>query len=150
MATESKVNRTDDPSTGDDFATYDKASGAKTQAMNLDPEVAASQLSWVTTGNAAVSVLSVSSAAGGVFKADVIMEPSVTDNRWLMVFDSSSAPANAAVPILRARIAGGFASIDLSVYGRPVANGVAVAISTTVNQLTLPASGEGYFQVGYV
>lgn len=149
-ATEATVNRVDDPSTGDDFATYQKGSGALTQGVNQDPEVGGTLLSWDSTGASAETNRVPSASPGSLFKCDVMIDTSITDPRWLMVFDKATAAVNTDVPILRARVSGGFASIDLGLYGIECASGIAVAVSTTIGTLTLPGAGEAYFQVGYV
>jgi len=152
-ASPTTVNRTDDPTSGDDFKVYEDTNtpARLVQAVANDPEVSGMVLSWAqTAGAAAVTAASISTTAGAAFKVDVVVLESVTAARWLMVFDLGAAPTGGEDPILRARISGGFASIDLGLYGREVTAGVAVAISTAPGLLALPGSGEGFFQVGYV
>lgn len=147
------VNRTDDPSSGDDFKVYEDTNtpARLVQAVANDPDVGGRLLSWHTTpGAAAVEAVSVKATGGVVFKVDVVLLDSVVASRWLMVFDLAAAPGAGADPILRARIGGGLASIDLGLYGRETTNGIGVAISTTPGLLSLPGSGEGFFQVGYL
>lgn len=149
-ATPTTVTRTDDPS-GDDFATYDKDAGAKVQAVALDAEVQGEILSWDVSSASAETNRVSKASEGRVFSAAAVLDPSVLSDRYLMVFNKATAPANNDVPILRALLpAGGQASIDLGVYGLAVPDGIAVAVSTTANLLTLPGSGEAYFQVSYV
>lgn len=152
-ATPSAVNRTDHPTSGDDFKVYPDSNPTPrlVQAIVNDPDVGGRLLSWATTpGAAATKFLVASTAAGAIFKVDVIMDPTVVGDRYLLVIDKATAPVNTDDPIIRARISGGFASIDLGLYGHEVTSGVSVAISTTPGLLTLPGANEGYFQVGYV
>lgn len=152
-ASPTTVNRTDDPSSGDDFKVYEDTNTPAriVQAVANDPDVSGRLLTWsVTPGGNATSSVAIKTAAGIVFKIDVIMDPTVVDDRWLMVFDQISVPKNNDDPALRARISGGFASVDLGLYGRELLTGLSVAVSSTPGLLTLPAGAEGYFQVGYV
>lgn len=150
MSTESDVLRTDDPAGGDTFATRDKASGAKTQGVHLDPEVMGDILSHSSTGGAAENTREPKSSAGRIFRASVILDPSVPSDRYLMVFDKAAAPVNTDIPVRRRLVpAGGEAGIDLGSYGHELTTGIAVAISTTHDTLTLPAGAEGFFTVGY-
>lgn len=146
------VIRTNDPTGGDQFKVYDDTSTAplKVQAVANDPDVMGRVLSWYSSAASAEETASVSGNPGAVFKADVVLDSSVTADRWLMVFDVVGAPPVGATPILRARVSGGFASIELGIYGREVAAGVSVALSTTPGTLTLPGAGEGYFQVAFI
>lgn len=148
-ATPSTVTRTDDP-VGDTFATFDKDDGSKAQSVVIDPEVQGETVLWAQTGNAAAEQASIKAAPGRFFSAAVVLDPTVVSDRYLMVFNKASAPVNNDVPVLRALVpAGGAASIDLGIYGRDMLTGIAVAISTTPEDLTLPGSGEGFFQVSY-
>lgn len=148
-ATPTTVVRTDDPS-GDDFATYDKDSGAKVQAVALDPEVQGETVSWAETGNTAAETLVAKASAGRLFSAAVVLDPGVAAARYLMVFNKATTPTAGDVPVLRALVpAGGQASIDLGIYGRDMLTGISVALSTSVSVLALPGSGEGFFQVSY-
>lgn len=147
------VNRTDDPSSGNDFKVYNDTNtpARMVQGVANDPDIGGRLLSWAATpGAAAVEAVSISTTAGAAFKVDVVLLEAVTEARWLMVFDLATVPGAGADPILRARIGGGFASIDLGLYGREVTAGIGVAISTAPGLLALPGSGEGYFQVGYI
>jgi hypothetical protein len=148
MSTESDVIRTDDPAGGDIFATRDKASGAKTQGMHLDPEVQGDLLSSYETGGTAEKVAAdIASGAGRLFRADVILLDTVTADRYLHVFDALTATG---LPVRRAFIpAGGQASLDLGVYGRVFSTGITLAISSTLVTYTAVAGNEGVFQAAY-
>jgi hypothetical protein len=63
---------------------------------------------------------------------------------WFQVFDKASAPANNDVPVYAAKLpAGGECEIDLTpTNGIACTSGIAIAISSTAGQLTLPASAD--------
>jgi hypothetical protein len=63
---------------------------------------------------------------------------------FLQVFDSATAPVNAAVPIYQERLpASGEAKIDLSdVNGWPCVTGISIAISSTAGVLTLAVAAD--------
>jgi len=145
----STVNRTDDPAVGDDFVTYDRADGAKTQGVHLDPEVQGELLSWASTAGTGENTHVAKASAGRAFKADVIsVNASPT---FLMVFNKATAPVNSDVPVLRAYVpANGSGSIDLGNYGYLLSAGISVALSTTAGVLTLAAANDGFFQVAYL
>jgi hypothetical protein len=149
MATDSSVTRALDAS-GDEIKSYTDAAGNEVQGMALDAEVNGEMLSWASTAGVAAETAVAKASAGRFFSCDVVLTTPFPTDRWLMIFDKGSAPINADVPVFRARVGGGWASIDLGVYGRVLASGVAVAISTTVDTLTLPGGGEAFFQVGYL
>ena len=146
--TPNSVVRTND-SSGDNFKVWDTPE-FKVQAVASDPTVTGSVLSWVQTAGAAQNQLQVKASAGAVFSAEVVVSAAVVDPRWLMVFDTNAAVVLGAVPVLRKRLVGGEASIPLAAYGRNMTTGIYVAISSTVNTLTLPGGAEGYFQVSYI
>lgn len=149
-ATPSEVTRTDDAS-GDTFATFDNDAGRKVQGVAIDVEVQGELLAWANTGAAAENTNIAKGTPGRVFVAEVVLDPSVVVDRYLMVFNKASAPVNTDIPVFRALVpAGGQAGIDRGLLGRELTLGVSVAISTTAGVLTLPAVAEGFFTVGYL
>jgi hypothetical protein len=151
-ATESDVTRATD-ATGTPIKTFDddEVTPRKVQAVALDPEIHGDLLDWKQTAGTAENTNVAKASAGRFFRARVILDAAVAANRWLMVFDKATAPVNTDVPVLRAWLGNGTldGEIDLGLYGRAMANGVSVALSTTVATLTLPGGSEAYFQVGY-
>lgn len=148
MSTDAVVNRTDDPSSGQNFNVRVRASdGSRTQGMHLDPEVMGDVLSWFATAGALVE--NHNDIGGGpcrLFKVDVVLD-SAAPLYYLHVFDALTPTG---VPVLRAVIpAGGAASIDLGVYGREMTTGLTVALSTTLETYTSPGSNDAVFQVAY-
>lgn len=146
------VNRTDDPSSGDDFKVYEDINtpARLVQAVAEDPDVSGRVLTWATTGGTAVEAVNIKATSGVVFRVDVALTTPFPTDRWLMVFNIATAPTASAVPVLRKRVTNGEASIDLGKLGMELAAGIGVAVSTTVGVLTLPGGGEAYFQVGYI
>jgi len=145
----STVNRSDDPAAGDDFVTYDRADGSKTQGMHLDPEVQGELLSWYATGATGENQAVAKATPGRLFKADVLN--ATAGALYLMVFDKATAPVNTDVPVLRAYVpANGAGTIDLGEWGILLAAGVAVALSSTIGDLTLAGANDGFFQAAYL
>jgi len=149
MSTEDTVNRSDDPASGQDFAVRVKASGARTQGMHLDPEVQGDLLSWYATAGTGENQAVPKATPGRLFKADVIN--ATAGALYLMAFDKATAPVNTDVPVLRAYVpASGAGTIDLGNFGINLAAGVAVALSTTADTLTLAGANDGFFQAAYL
>ena len=145
----STVQRTDDPSTGDPFATYDKADGSKTQAMHLDPEVQGELLTWAATAGTGENLLVAKATPGVLFRVSVLN--ATAGVLYLMVFDSAIAPINTDVPVLRKHVPASLeAELDLGNFGIALGSGVAVALSTTQGELTLAGATAGFFQVAYL
>jgi hypothetical protein len=149
MSTETTVIRFDDTS-GDTFAVRDKASGAKSQGMHLDPEIHGDILSqYVST---AVENVAVAKATPGrALHVDVSL-PGVAADRWLLLIDKATAPI-ATDPAVRQRLLPSgtvYGTLDFpATFGQELAAGVAVAISTTPGVLTLPGGSEAWFTVDY-
>ena len=145
----STVNRTDDPTAGDDFATYDKADGSKTQGMHLDPEVQGEVMLWDATGGTGENLRVVKATPGKLFSAYVLN--ATAGALYLMVFDKATAPINMDVPVLRRLVPlSGEGLIDLGSFGIDLAAGVSVALSSTQATLTLAGANDGFFQVSYI
>lgn len=148
MSTEDFVNRTDDPSAGQDFDVRVKDStGARTQGMHLDPEVMGDILTAGATGTTAAIQESAKASEGRLFRAEVILiAAGAAGDRWLLVVDKATAAANTDPPKIRGpKLAGDFASIDLGAYGVKFDDGIQIVLSSTPNEVTL-APAEGFFQ----
>lgn len=148
-ATVNNVTRTED-TTGDEIAAFEKDDLSRVQAFAPDPEVCGESLDRKASDGTAVTNLPIKASAGRLFQADVVVLDTVTDPRWLMVLDQTAAPSGGETPIWRARLGGGFASIDFGLYGILCATGIVLTLSSTPGTVTLPGSGEGYFQAGYL
>ncbi len=150
-ATPTEVLREDDLS-GTGIAAFTNDAGRAVQSMALSPEVQGELLSWAATGSVAVENIVAKASAGRLFSVGVILLSSVGVDRYLHVFDNTSAPSLNDTPVLRAFIpAGSQVVLELqAIYGREFANGIVCAISTTLPQYTSPGGNEGFFQVGYV
>jgi len=105
----------------------------------------------LTPGSAEVSAI-ISASPTTLLELRVFLDPTVLVDRWVMLFDASSLPADTAVPLWRAFIRGG-SSISESWGGAltelpgldfPSA-GIVAAISSTPNTLTVTGA-EAYFQ----
>lgn len=151
-ASPTTVNRTDDPTSGDDFKVYEDTNtpARLVQAITEDPDVSGRVLSWSATDGTAVEQKVIKATPGVIFRVDVVLTTPFPIDRWLMVFNKKTAPQSNDVPVLRARVTNGTTSIDLGKYGMELTIGISVAVSTAVDVLTLPGGGEAYFQVGYV
>jgi len=154
-APKSSVTRTVD-TTGDEIKSFQDGltvPGAReVQGMALDPEIQGCLLTNGVTNGTAVDQETVTATAGALlFRADAILtDPAPSGDRWLMVFDKAGAAINTDLPILRSpKLVGGFASIDLGVYGIQATLGLVVALSTTPDALTLSTVGDGFFQYAY-
>lgn len=149
MTTDSTVDRLNDDASGDDFATRDKASGAKTQGMHLDPEVQGDLLTWYATVGTGENQKTVKATPGRLFSAYVLN--ATAGVLYLMVFDKGTDPVNTDIPVLRRLVpASGEGLIDLGNFGIDLSVGVAVALSTTRDTLTLAGANDGFFQVSYL
>lgn len=128
---------------------FSDAGSRVVQAVVIDPEVGAGVLTrFVTAGVGVVAVL-VSASARRVVQVDVNTAVAAPANTWLMVFDKATDPVVTDVPILRARVGGGFASIDLGNFGHELTLGLGVALSTTPGTLTLAGANDAFFQGGW-
>jgi hypothetical protein len=149
VATASSVTRDIDDS-GDEIKSFADASAREVQGMALDPEIQGDLLTWFTTDASAVDSKLIVAGTPKLFKVDVILDATVVADRWLMIVDKATAAVNNDLPVLRARVAGGFASIDLGVWGLPLALGLAVCVSTTPADVQLPGgAGDGFYQGAY-
>lgn len=134
---------------GDEIAAFQAADGARVQAVVIHPGVAGQLLDRsVTAGDAPEEQRAVAASPRRVFHVDVLLATPFPEDRWLMVFNAAAAVEDGANPVWRARIEGGWASMDFGVFGLSCPAGVQVAISTTPGLLTLPGAAEGFFQVG--
>jgi len=71
------------------------------------------------------------------------------NDRWIQVFNSTTVPSNTAVPFESIKVlAGQNFSLDIP-EGRAFATGIAVAVSTTGDELTKDASGLFFFVARY-
>lgn len=102
--------------------------------------------------NAAKANVLVIKAEGG-YLYDV---HTITDSgsaRFVMVFDKATAPENGDAPCCREYISAGQKSLPIHFEedGRPMrfAKGISLALSTTIDTLTLPDDAEGWFDAGY-
>lgn len=149
-ATPSTVTRTDDV-TGDAFQTYENAAGNVVQAMALSPEVQGELLTWTNTAGTAATSLVASANPVRIFRAEVCLEPQMMSPRYLQLHNAIATPSNGAVPEFRAFVAAGqSAVIDLGVFGYLFSTGCTAVLSLSPGTLTLPASSEGYFSLGFV
>jgi len=149
MTTESITTLRTNHTSGEVFATRIKADASRTQAMHLDPEVMGDVLSWYATAGTGENQAVPKATPGRLFKADVIN--ATAGVLYLMVFNKATAPVNTDVPVLRAYVpASGAGTIDLGNFGINLAAGVAVALSTTADTLTLAGANDGFFQAAYL
>ena len=80
----------------------------------------------------------------------------VANERYVMVFDATSVPANGAIPVWRGVLPAS-AQLNLSWFGNdhanfagaPFKNGIAVAVSSTKASLTITSADEAYFNAHY-
>lgn len=94
------------------------------------------------------------SSAGVLYKVSIILTTSPAADRWLMVVNKATAAANGDDPAWRIYLPasngdGLMADYDWGVYGLPLSSGIALALSSTGDDVTLVAS-EAYFQAMYV
>jgi hypothetical protein len=147
-ATATSVTRQLDAS-GDSIKGFLDAGNRVVQGVVIDPEVGAGVLTrFATAGTGEVAIL-ISAAARRIYQADVITAVGAADPTWLMLFNTTIAPVATDVPIWRARVGGGFASIDVGVFGIELTSGLGVALSTTPDTLTLAGANDAFFQVGW-
>jgi hypothetical protein len=148
-ATVSNVTRATEGS-GDEIAAFEADDGSRVQAFAPNLEVSGELLARFVSDATAVSLASVKVTEGRLFQADVLLTTPFPTDRWLMVFNKATAPVNTDPPIWRARVGNGFASIDVGELGLFCALGIQLAVSTTLDTLTLPGAAGAYFQAGYV
>ncbi len=128
---------------------FTDAASRVVQAVVIDPEGGAGLLTRYRTDGAGEVAVAVGATARRVYQVDVVADPGAAATLWLMVFDKAAAPVVTDVPILRARLGGGFASIDLGVFGHELTNGLGLGLSTTVGSLTLAGANDAFFQAGW-
>lgn len=80
---------------------------------------------------------------------DVVMtNHHATDDRWLMVFDAASLPANGTVPTLPAmKVPAGSTGFYYGSAALPFTTGVVAACSTSAATLTITTTDEAAFAV---
>lgn len=149
-ATATSVTRELDAS-GDSIKGFADGAARIVQAVAFDPEVGAGVLNRFTSPGAAgvVSIL-VDASARFFYRAWVTTIVGAADPAWLMVFDKATAPVAGDDPIDRARVGGGFASIDLGEFGYELADGLGLALSRTIDKLTLAGANDAFFTAGWV
>lgn len=77
-----------------------------------------------------------------------LLAPLVGITRYLMYFDSLTVPANGQDPIWRTIVpASGAASEDFAKGEMAFSTGLSVALSTSIDDLTITSSNEAFFQV---
>ncbi len=97
----------------------------------------------------------VKNTAGNVVRFDV-SSAEATAQLWLLLLDQTTTPANGNVPVYArsllsiAEAPGNVQVADFGPAGRYFANGIAYAISTTQNVVTLPGGFSGAVNVTYV
>lgn len=98
------------------------------------------------TAGAKVASAVISAVPATLVELRVVMDPLSTADRWLMLFDASSLPADTAVPIWRSYLPGGSGiGESWGDIGLPFpTTGIVAAISSTADTLTVTAA-EGYF-----
>ena len=78
----------------------------------------------------------------------VILDPTVTNVRYLMFFNSLTVPANATAPVWRMVVPiAGEASETFAKGEMAFATGCSIALSSTHDDLTVTTASEGFFQV---
>lgn len=105
----------------------------------------------LTPGSAEVSAI-ISASPTTLLELRVILEPTALVDRWVMLFDASSLPADTTEPLWRGYVPGG-SSISESWGGELTelpgltfpSNGIVAAVSSTPNTLTVTGA-EAYFQ----
>lgn len=85
-----------------------------------------------------------------------VISNNTTDERYLMLFDSTTVPANGAVPVWRAvvpaeqQVSANFVGNDFANFGGAnFQTGIAVALSSTKNVLNVTTSDEAHFQAHF-
>lgn len=136
-----------DPESGD-FQSYrvDEEDGIKTQGVYL---AEASDIHYRSTAAEDDAVVHANPAS--MHWLEVELDASITDDRWLMVFDSTTVPADTTKPkfawMIPTTAAGKRSSRFVeSVTGFRFDTGVSIAISSTKLTLTKTSATEGAFQ----
>lgn len=91
------------------------------------------------TAGAAVASAVLSASPSTLVELRVILDPTATTDRYVMLFDATSLPSNGTVPIWRGFLPGG---VELSESWTETGldfptNGIVVAISSTIDTLTV-------------
>lgn len=110
-------------------------------------------LGWKTYSSAAfegtASRIIIASKFGRAYKLRATNKAAST-TYYVMLFDKATAPVNGNVPFVRLTVkAASDADLDLSGWGHYFANGLAIALSTTADTLTLASADDAVFYVGY-
>jgi len=115
--------------------------------VNVASEVPAGTTVVYSTGNAPVASAIISTTAGySLHELRVILDPAATTDRWLMLFDATSVPADTAVPYWRAFLPGGVETSETFQFGLPFPNlGCVAVISSDPEDLAITGA-EAYFQ----
>ena len=100
------------------------------------------------SGNTNVTNFVCDSSGGTLYDIRVVLDPSVTNVRYLMLFDANSLPGDTATPIASGLIwsivipPGGEASESFQ-FGLSYSSGLTAVISTTHDALTIVTGNEG-------
>ena len=102
-------------------------------------------LTYATAGAAVASAI-ISAVPATLVELRVISDPTVTVDRYVMLFDATSLPANGAAPLWRSYLPGGSGiGESWGDIGLPFTSlGIVAAISSTPDTLTV-TSAEAYF-----
>lgn len=102
------------------------------------------------TGGAAEIQRVAKNMPGSLFEVNVILLGSVGSSRYIHIHDLAAPVAGGETPVDRAFIpAGGQGTRTYRMAGRPFANGIVIAISTTEATTTLPGGGEGFIHAEF-
>jgi len=160
--TKSSVFRTN-PVSGDSFIILNDGGSLKAQGVGLIGDdglhagiagnpaiVQADSKTWYSSGATKENQKNLKASAGVLWSVSCTIDPAdnPSTTRWLMVFDKASAPVDTDVPVFRVPVAGGGNAVVDFPRGLSLATGVSVALSTTVDDLTLPTA-ENFFDSEY-
>ena len=106
-------------------------------------------LTWYDTGGSAEDSAIIATTTATLYMLRVLIN--TENDRYLMIFNNTSLPANGTAPDHRAFVPGlGEAMESLGPYGRKFSTGMVVALSSTRDTLTVTTGSEGFFHVGYL
>jgi hypothetical protein len=105
---------------------------------------------WYSSGETKENQKTAKASPGVLWSIACTIDPAdnPSTRRWLMVFDKATAPVNTDIPVYKIPVAGGGNTVVEFPRGMSLATGVSVALSSTVDNLTLPTA-ENFFEVEY-
>lgn len=100
---------------------------------------------WSNTSGGLVEAHSAVASATSVYEVRCNLDDAAAANYWMCIVDKATAPANSDVVIDAVKVTIGGTSTITFPGGRPLTNGLALCISSTLDTVTLPGDSNAKF-----